>query len=823
MKYFYRHKTYFELYYIDIRKDGKTFLKSLVRKLKNIRNIENEDSEDEDGEENIEPRKACFILISNCTSQDMIDVNIYSILDSNSSFIIIYDKEKKNNEEQNGLLKESILVEEDNIHISSNKNVELEKNNQDISLRDFDILKLIGKGNFSNVYEVRYKSNGNIYALKLYDKTKINEKNEIDYYREKEILYDLTNKNNPNIVKLYADFEDNNYRCLVMEYVEGSTLKNFRKDNNIKGYVPQKEVINILTQILKTLEFLHDKCHIIHRDINPNNIIIQKDGNIKLIDFGISAYLENSNKKLVSNKSFKGRVNYVAPEILLFPPPRNYDYKIDIFSLGFTMYNFMNPSDKGIDNLPQITNCNGGNFSRIDQYLENNEYEFWLNDFIDHLSEDDQNQRKTAKEALDLLDECQKNPKIKQIFNDLESKKSNLENINVLFKRDDYYIDPNLDNLVLRGKKISNIIIPETSKINEPKSIYSDLNKKGAEIYLGPYIIQDNKNNEILTSMKSLLQILFQLDIIQTIKAQLLILVQNNPNAYNQYNNLFIISFIDILNKIQQYQNGQINQASYDQIINDFINKVFINNNSGISGVRPIVLLYIITFIFKNEFLKYFNSFENNICYNFIQTNFFELNYIFPVMYNINTFNEVKKNILYFKNNYKGPFVDNFYFIILIISSCPNCNNIYNTRAQVAQFLQLNVKNRQNNIYDLIIDYFKPKISIETFYCGKCGLKVNKSKRIYCLTLPNYLILELEDKNSVNFNNNIILPLFNGNMCSYQYASGIYKFRNEDVSEFVSVIKKENTYDFFSDDKIEKCSKEFINLECPSLVIYKKD
>ena len=324
MKYFYRHKTYFELYYIDIRKDGKTFLKSLVRKLKKIRNIESEDSEDEDGEENIEPRKACLILIENCTSQDIIDVNIYSILDSNSSFIIIYDKQKKNFEEQNPLLKESILVQEDNIHKSINdiqKSDDSESNDTEIkykpneltssniitsininsiilSYSDFEIIQTIGKSNFANIYKVRYKLNGNIYALKLYDKTKANDEHELNYYREKEILYDLTKRNHPNIVKLYADFEENNKAYLVMEYIEGTTLKNYRKDNSIKGYVAQKEVINILTQLLKILEFLHDKCHIIHRDINPNNIIIQKDGNIKLIDFGISAYLENSNKKL---------------------------------------------------------------------------------------------------------------------------------------------------------------------------------------------------------------------------------------------------------------------------------------------------------------------------------------------------------------------------------------------------------------------------------------------------------------------------------------------------------------------------------------------
>ena len=532
MKYFYRHKTYFELYYIDIRKDGKTFLKSLVRKLKKIRNIESEDSEDEDGEEKIEPRKACLILIDNCTSQDMLDVNIYSILDSNSSFIIIYDKPKKNFEEQNPLLKESILVEEDNIHKSINdiqKSDDSESNDTEIkykpneltssniitsininsiilSYSDFEIIQTIGKSNFANIYKVRYKLNGNIYALKLYDKTKANDEHELNYYREKEILYDLTKRNHPKIVKLYSDFEENNKAYLVMEYIEGTTLKNFRQ-KSIMGYIPQRVVINILAQILQVLEFLHDECHIIHRDIRPDNIMIQKDGNIKLIDFGISAYLENSNKRLVSNKSFKGERNYVAPEIILFPPPLNYDYKIDIFSLGLTMYNFMNPSNNEFGNLPIITNTKFGYFTRIEQNIEKNEYEPWLNNFVKRLYENNPINRPTAKQALDMLKKYQNEPKVKQIFYDLKSKKSNLENINILFKRDNYLKDNNASNLnsltnkSLPSQQMENTIISNTIKFNDSLVISGGL-ENNASNYKEYYNISSfdnnlNNNNEI--------------------------------------------------------------------------------------------------------------------------------------------------------------------------------------------------------------------------------------------------------------------------------------------------------------------------------------
>jgi serine/threonine protein kinase len=168
-----------------------------------------------------------------------------------------------------------------------------------LSFNDFKILKEIGSGYFASVYKVKYKKDGQIYAIKRYDKSKDKSGSALDYYREKAILYDLNKRRYPSIVKLHADFEDNVSRNLVMECVEGITLQH--KRGNMNGYVPQNEVINILTQLLETLQFLHEKCNIVHRDIKPSNIIIQKDNKIKLLDFGISVYLKNLDLNLLKN------------------------------------------------------------------------------------------------------------------------------------------------------------------------------------------------------------------------------------------------------------------------------------------------------------------------------------------------------------------------------------------------------------------------------------------------------------------------------------------------------------------------------------------
>ena len=213
-----------------------------------------------------------------------------------------------------------------------------------ISVNDFEILETLGSGHYGTFSKAKYKKTGKIFALKIINQNSFkNKEREIDFLREKQILYDLTAKNYIHVVKLYSDFQDMNNRYLIMEMVEGTYL-NELKGNQENGYVDQKLVINILVQLLETLVYLHDNCHIINRDISPENIILEKNGNIKLMDFSLSAYLEHQNKQLVSNRSLKGNIKFAPYEIIFSPHPLNYDYKIDIFSLGFTIYSLMNPS-----------------------------------------------------------------------------------------------------------------------------------------------------------------------------------------------------------------------------------------------------------------------------------------------------------------------------------------------------------------------------------------------------------------------------------------------------------------------------------------------
>ena len=279
--------------------------------------------------------------------------------------------------------------------------------NHPISINDFEIIKELGNGAFGYVYKSKYKNTGMIYAVKYIKQSEFKKQGkELDFKREKAILYDdLTKRDYPHTVKLYADFEDNNFRYLVMELLEGTYLHELKGTFQNKGYVDQQLVINILKQLLEILKYLHDTCHIMHRDIKPDNIILEKNGNIKVFDFGISAYLENntnSDPQLVSNKSLKGFIKMLPNEVLFSPFPLNYDFKIDVFALGFTIFSIMNQSKGKNFILPRTIEGKYGNMKIFQNNVINNFYDSWLFDFLCLLYENDKTKRPTAATALNF-------------------------------------------------------------------------------------------------------------------------------------------------------------------------------------------------------------------------------------------------------------------------------------------------------------------------------------------------------------------------------------------------------------------------------------
>ena len=262
----------------------------------------------------------------------------------------------------------------------------------------FEHLGYVGNGSFGVVSKMRSRLNNQIYAVKQIEMPKGNNIKEdlIKLMREATIM---GNAYHPNLVRLYTAFQDNKYQYFVSEFIEGQNLENFIYKYKQHGqHLNQSLVINIFKQILNGLIYLHSN-GIMHRDIKPDNMLIDAYNNIKIIDFGISAFYIKHYGYLSSRGTQVGRPDYVCPEILLKRP---YNLKCDIFSLGYTMYFVMNCD------LPSKTD-NAGNRIKKNNLNFNNNYDRNLVQLIERMYRDNPEQRPTSTEALNELLVIEKN------------------------------------------------------------------------------------------------------------------------------------------------------------------------------------------------------------------------------------------------------------------------------------------------------------------------------------------------------------------------------------------------------------------------------
>ncbi|MGN0435522.1 MAG: Stk1 family PASTA domain-containing Ser/Thr kinase [Wujia sp.] len=189
----------------------------------------------------------------------------------------------------------------------------------------YEILEVVGAGGMSIVYKARcHRLNRNV-AIKVLKPEFSNDKNFVSKFKiEAQASAGLTH---PNIVNVYDVYDDDGIYFIVMELVDGITLKEYIEKN---GRLDMDTAIDFSIQIASGLEAAHDS-HIIHRDIKPQNIIVAKNGNIKVTDFGIAK--ATTSNTLTSGAM--GSVHYISPE----QARGGYsDERSDIYSLGITMY-----------------------------------------------------------------------------------------------------------------------------------------------------------------------------------------------------------------------------------------------------------------------------------------------------------------------------------------------------------------------------------------------------------------------------------------------------------------------------------------------------
>ncbi len=168
------------------------------------------------------------------------------------------------------------------------------------------IKKRIGSGGMALVYLAFDNETGNDVAIKILRDELLSDAEAVKRFITESQAYLMLS--HPNIVKCYDIFNGENLKYIVMEYADGKTLKTLL---NEKEKLSFDETISISIQILQALDHAHSN-NVVHRDIKPQNIIIDKNGNLKITDFGI-AQIQGSNPSAVSSLTI-GTVDYSSPE-----------------------------------------------------------------------------------------------------------------------------------------------------------------------------------------------------------------------------------------------------------------------------------------------------------------------------------------------------------------------------------------------------------------------------------------------------------------------------------------------------------------------------
>ena len=194
----------------------------------------------------------------------------------------------------------------------------------------YEIQELIGVGGMAVVYKAYDTIDDRTVAIKILKDEFLGNQEFIRRFKNESKAIAVLD--HPNIVKVYDVSFGDRLQYIVMEYIDGITLKEYIDQ---QGIIEWKDVIHLTTQILKALQHAHE-CGIVHRDIKPQNIMLLQDGTIKVTDFGIARFSDKSTRTMTEQAI--GSVHYIAPEQARGDAT---DGKTDIYSVGVMLYEML--------------------------------------------------------------------------------------------------------------------------------------------------------------------------------------------------------------------------------------------------------------------------------------------------------------------------------------------------------------------------------------------------------------------------------------------------------------------------------------------------
>ena len=194
----------------------------------------------------------------------------------------------------------------------------------------YEIIKTIGEGGMANVYLANDTILERDVAIKVLRGDLSNDEKFIRRFKREALS--VSNLSHPNIVEVYDVGEEEGNYYIVMEYIDGKTLK---QQLQKRGALTLTEVLDIMSQLADGLSHAHES-YIIHRDIKPQNIMIEDNGLIKITDFGIATAINST--QLTQTNSVMGSVHYLPPEQA---NGKGSTIKSDIYSLGILMYELL--------------------------------------------------------------------------------------------------------------------------------------------------------------------------------------------------------------------------------------------------------------------------------------------------------------------------------------------------------------------------------------------------------------------------------------------------------------------------------------------------